>query len=105
MIARSKPMRRVSPKKKARSGKPGKLGIVRLYGRALAKLREQCWDRDKGICQATGEKLYWEARFPGDPLAYDMAHIKSRGAGGSDILENVRALSHEAHLREHGGKH
>jgi 5-methylcytosine-specific restriction endonuclease McrA len=81
----------------------GKLGIMRLTGPDLAKLRRDCWERDKGRCQECGVLTYWGPRFAGDPLAYDMAHIKSRGAGGSDVLENVRTLCHAEHMREHSG--
>jgi len=47
--------------------------------------------------------VFYLARFDGDPLAYDMAHIVSRGAGGSDELSNVRTLCHRDHMREHSG--
>lgn len=77
--------------------------IVRLTGRALAMLRLDCFIRDKGVCQVCGKAVYFQARFPGDPMAYDMAHIHSRGAGGSDCLENVRCLCHTDHMREHAG--
>ncbi len=74
--------------------KTGKLGIVRCTGKDMAKLRSDCWHRDGGLCQECGESTYWHPRYDGDPLAYDMAHIKSRGAGGSDVLENVRVECH-----------
>jgi 5-methylcytosine-specific restriction endonuclease McrA len=82
----------------------GNLGIVRLTGQDLAALRRACWERDQGKCQVCGISTYWQARFAGDPQAYDMAHIKSRGAGGSDTLDNVRTLCHRCHMREHSGQ-
>jgi 5-methylcytosine-specific restriction endonuclease McrA len=88
-------------RRRERSGQPGKLGIIRLYGAGLEELRFECWLRDKEQCQKCHKRLYQQARFPGDPDAYDMAHIVSRGAGGSDTLENVRALCHECHMKEH----
>ena len=88
-------------RRKRKASRVGKLGIVRLDAIEMKALRAACWDRDKGICQETGERLYWEPRFPGDPLAYDMAHIRSRGAGGNDTLDNVRALCHSCHMKEH----
>jgi len=33
------------------------------------------------------------------PRKADMAHVKSRGAGGQDILSNVRNLCHRCHTR------
>ena len=77
--------------------------IVRLSGKELEKLRLQCWTRDLGRCRQCGRKLYYEARFPGDPLAYEMAHRRGRGASGNDSLENVRCLCLECHREEHGG--
>lgn len=82
----------------------GKLGIVRLTGEALTLLRMKCWSRDNETCKACGERVHFSARFAGDPLAYDMAHLKSRGAGGSDLPSNVRTLCHSCHMREHAGK-
>ena len=81
--------------------KVGKLGIVRLTGKDLEKLRDDCWERDRGRCQACGDFVYYSPRWDGDTLAFDMAHIKSRGAGGSDTLENVRTLCHKCHMKEH----
>ena len=89
--------------RRARSGQPGHLGIVRLKGKALARLRVDCYTRDKGICQDCGIFTYFYPRFAGDPEAYDMAHIVSRGAGGSDFLSNIRCLCHACHMAEHSG--
>ena len=93
---------------RARRSKPevriGKhTGKVRLTGRALELLRHACWGRDHLRCKECGLETYWKPRWEGDPLAYDMAHVVSRGAGGSDTLENVRTLCHRCHMREHAG--
>ena len=82
----------------------GKLGIVRLTGKDLEKLRRDCWYRDNFTCAACLTATNYEPRYTGDPRAYDMAHIKSRGAGGSDVLDNVRALCHSCHMKAHAGK-
>ena len=81
-----------------RSGVPGKLGRIRLRGKAITDLRRECFERDRYICQCgCGESVTWERG--------DMAHIVSRGAGGSDILSNVKTMNHFHHLLEHfGGK-
>jgi 5-methylcytosine-specific restriction endonuclease McrA len=57
--------------------------------------------RDMTICQKCGQFTLWAPRYPGDPEAFDMAHIISRGAGGSDTLDNVRTLCHRDHMNEH----
>lgn len=89
---------------KARREKPRSHKLcIRLTGRALFNLRLDCFMRDGGICRECGANTYFQARFGGDPLAYDMAHIQSRGAGGSDTLENVRCLCHACHMKEHVG--
>lgn len=77
--------------------------VIRLTGDALKRLRLDCWMRDLGRCKQCRRKVFFEARFDGDPLAYHMAHIRSRGASGNDLLENVRTLCAECHREEHGG--
>ena len=89
-------------RRRERSGIPGKLGIIRLYGADLTALRDVCWDRDKGICLTCGKRLYKQARFDGDPDAYDMAHCGSRRLYG-DVITNVRSLCHRCHMLEHAG--
>ena len=73
----------------------GKLGIVRLTGKAIGALRAQCFKRDGYACVEC--KQHGEFFNP-----LEMAHIKSRGAGGSDVLENVRTLCRQCHRAEHG---
>ena len=102
-------IKRYTPIKKRRTRpetRTGKTGTIRLTGKALEVLRRDCFERDKGVCQECGIALLWEPRFNGDRQAYDMAHIQSRGAGGSDILDNVRSLCHSCHMKEHncGGR-
>jgi 5-methylcytosine-specific restriction endonuclease McrA len=77
----------------------GKLGRVRLTGKALEDLRRQCFERDNYTCTCgCGERVTWETG--------DMAHIVSRGAGGSDAIDNVRTLTKICHMKSHncGGK-
>lgn len=80
-----------------------KSGRVRVTGADMAWLRFECWKRDGGRCQECGKSTFWSERFAGDPEAYHMAHIKSRGAGGSDELSNLRTLCASDHRAEHGG--
>ena len=102
-------LKRYTPVKKRRTHpetRVGKTGTIRLTGKALEVLRRDCWLRHNETCQCCGERVYFESRFDGDPQAYDMAHIKSRGAGGSDVLDNVQCLCHSCHMKEHncGGR-
>lgn len=72
----------------------GKTGRIRLRGKMLESLRRDCFERDQYICQCgCNESVTWENG--------DMAHIVSRGAGGGDILSNVKTMTHTCHMREH----
>ena len=82
--------------------KVGNIGRVRLTGEALCELRGYVYLRDNGRCRETD-------RFVSDDLPdwhadkYHMAHIKSRGAGGSDLPSNCLCLSGAAHRAQHSG--
>ena len=81
-----------------RSGVPGRLGRIRLKGLALADLRRRVFTRDGWHCVCCGEACSWATGH--------LAHIQSRGAGGSDTEENTRLLCAACHGNEHnaGGK-
>lgn len=76
--------------------------IVRLEGADLRKLRMDCWLRDLCSCVDCGVSTLWNKRFDGDPLAYEMAHIRTKRNNG-DTLDNVKTLCAACHRREHGG--
>ena len=76
-------------------------GCVRLTGPALSALRQDVYDRDKGTCQICRQHV--RDGFP-EYQKYDLAHIKSRGSGGSDLPSNCRTLCHRCHMKEHSGK-
>lgn len=67
---------------------------IRLKGKDIEKLRRQVFERDRGFCQSCGAWVSWEEGH--------MAHIKSRGAGGGDTLENTAWKCPHCHIiREH----
>jgi 5-methylcytosine-specific restriction endonuclease McrA len=68
---------------------------IRLEGIALKALRTQVWYRDGGKCVDCGTPVAFEN---GGFRNMHMGHIKSRGAGGSDELSNVRSLCLQCHL-------
>jgi 5-methylcytosine-specific restriction endonuclease McrA len=75
-------------------------GTVRLAGKELEALRRAMLKRDKSNCQAC--RVAVSDSFPAwHPKKAHMAHIKSRGAGGSDTLDNIRTLCGECHREEH----
>lgn len=75
-------------------------GNIRLHGRELEQLRLACLQRDKGKCRECGVKV--SDQLPAwHPLKFEMAHIKSRGAGGSDTLGNVKTSCKECHTKQH----
>ena len=93
--------KRIKPKRKpqVRVGKVS--GTVRLSGAAMERLRADCYWRDGGICQECGVRVH--DLYPDwHPRKYHMAHIIGRGAGGGDVLSNVRTLCGEDHREEHG---
>ena len=71
--------------------------IIRLKGDPLTKLREACYKRDGGLCVCCG-RIVRDNVPDWHPDKYDMAHIKSRGAGGSDTPENTRCLCFIHHI-------
>ena len=76
--------------------------IIRLKGDPLSKLREACYKRDGGLCVKCGQVV--TDKVPDwHPRKYDMAHIKSRGAGGEDVLDNIETWCHSCHMRFHNG--
>ena len=98
MIKRSGYIKRspIRHKRKYRKGEEtiGKLGRVRLRGKKLEQLRRECFERDGYRCTCgCNQSVTWEDG--------DMAHIVSRGAGGGDILSNVRTMTHPCHMLEH----
>ena len=67
---------------------------IRLKGKEMEQLRRACFKRDNYTCTQCKQPVSWQSGH--------MAHIKSHGSGGSDILENVRTKCRECHLiREH----
>ena len=81
------------------------LGIIRsLTGDDLTALRRECMRRDDWHCVECGRPVSDRVPEWADNRAH-MAHIVSRGAGGSDTLENVRTLCKRHHsVGEHNPK-
>jgi len=85
--------------------KIGKTGTVRLTGKDLEELRRACFVRDDYKCQHIfNDRPYprkclhfvtWER---GSLQSGHMAHIKSRGASGSDTLDNVVTKCSRCHI-------
>lgn len=100
-MKRSSPIRRYarlprfSKRRRQRSGQPGKLGIVRLYGPALGALRDEVFDRDDDRCRKCGR---WVRREAGYWDSGHMSHKQSKGASGSDAISNVEVLCLDCHL-------
>lgn len=81
-----------------------KTGVVRLKGDDLERLRTRCYERDEKRCVDCNKWLRFERDYPD---SMHMAHVKGRGAGGSDTLENVLTKCFDCHIqKEHnaGGK-
>ena len=79
-----------------------KNAAIRLKGDDLKMLRLQCLQRDRGRCRECHVRVS-DSLPDWHPLKYHMAHIKSRGANGSDTIDNVRTLCGDCHRKEHQG--
>jgi 5-methylcytosine-specific restriction endonuclease McrA len=66
---------------------------IRIKGKKLEALRRACFERDMYCCAECCRNVTWNTGH--------MAHIKARGRGGSDTLDNVRALCQRCHVQEH----
>lgn len=97
-------LKRYTPIRKRRLTPRNRKTVVRLTGAAIGPLRWQCYSRDRGRCKICGVTTHYIPFYDGDPLAFDMAHIKSRGAGGSDNLSNLVTKCHRDHMAEHAGR-
>lgn len=77
---------------------------TRLKGLKYKAFREQVFQHYEGICAECGDfaPLYdYEGVFDIWVCGH-VAHIKSRGAGGGDVIENVRWKCPSCHLnKEH----
>ena len=71
----------------------GKTGTIRVDGRDMEALRRFVFVRDKWMCRECGAVCSW--------VTGHLAHIKSRGAGGSDTPDNTRLLCGDCHRHEH----
>jgi hypothetical protein len=94
-LKRRKPLSRF-PKRKPLV-RVGKLGIVRLSGMAMEELREKVYRRDQGRC-TWADCGVWLPLYGSVFNRAHLAHIKSRGAGGSDTEANTRILCPAHHL-------
>lgn len=113
-LERKTRLRPISPKRQARSGKAGKLGIVRLYGAAKTALRRRRFEADGYRCQDCGNTVTWDKsesieRFEAEGIWIpygELSHIVSTGAGGSDTFENTCTRCFPCHTKSHnrGGK-
>jgi 5-methylcytosine-specific restriction endonuclease McrA len=106
MLSRKVPLKHkthlapVGKKRRKRNGKPGKCGIVRLYGKNLEALRETCFERDRRRCVDCGRRLVLERGFVD---SMQMAHVRTKRNNG-DTLDNVRSKCGDCHHREHNPK-
>lgn len=75
----------------------GKTGTIRLTGADMRALRLRVFKRDQFTCVRCGCQVTWDTG--------EMAHRKSRGAGGSDTDDNCETSCRPCHRAEHcGGK-
>ena len=97
-FARTEP--HLKPKRKV--SRVGKLGIIRLKGSDMEKLRHEAFERVGGICELKLDSDCWGrcAEYRGE-----LAHIRTKRNNG-DTLDNVQWACPSCHSRSHncGGK-
>lgn len=76
----------ISQTRRSRSGKPGKLGTVRLYGDDLEALREEAFIRSGGHCEMErdGERCNYRITRTNS----EMAHVRNKRMYG-DTPDNI----------------
>lgn len=79
---------------------------IRLKGKAYEKFRLEVWKRAGGRCEICGA---WSPLRDRDGVfdvftSGHISHIKSRGSGGSDTLDNVKWSCFKCHSKHHGPK-
>ena len=79
---------------------------VRLKGKAYTEFRKAVYERANGICAGCAGPvplLDYNGKFNIYTCGH-VSHIKSRGAGGSDTLDNVEWRCFSCHMRKHSGR-
>lgn len=117
-ITRYKRPNSISAKRRERSGVPGKLGIVRVYGAAMGKLRAFVFDRDRYRCQGPfvldADRNPVPMRTCLKPISLEygeehprghLVHLRAKRNNG-DKPENLAAGCDTCHKNSHnaGGK-
>lgn len=67
---------------------------ARGYGRQWELIREQVMRRDFGLCQCD----QCRGKLP-PTIATEVDHIIPKSQGGTDAMDNLRAVAHECHVR------
>ena len=60
---------------------------------AVLLIREQVWEKDKGLCRTCAKKLTWGSA--------EMDEIVSKGRLGEVSVKNCQMLCHECHVKKH----
>jgi len=79
---------------------------IRLKGKAYTEFRKKVFGRAFGNCETCKghAPLLWYGVF-NEITCGHVHHVKSRGAGGEDVLsEDVVWLCYNCHLKTHGPK-
>jgi len=100
------PLRRSPIKYKPRKhfeSMPWRRPKIRLDGREMVNLRQDAFARSGGQCENaindTGDRCPARVLW----MTCDLAHIESRGRGGSDVLGNVLITCRNCHAEDHNG--
>lgn len=97
------PIRRSPLKPKPRLHKESwRSGRVRLNAQEMRQLRQEAFARSAGQCENSADGRRCATRI--NWSSFHLAHIVSRGRGGSDVVSNVLACCPECHWDSHHGR-
>jgi len=102
------PLKRTPLKPKPREHResmPWRRAKIRLNGSEMMELRQSAFARSGGRCEnsitAKGDRCPVHINW----AQFHLAHIESRGRGGSDTLDNVLACCPDCHFEDTRNRH
>ena len=81
---------------------------IRLSTRKLKVVKDQAWDRDKGLCQICGTMLSRDfvLYLEGKPYFPEIHHVIFKShEGGDDTIQNLLLACNNCHKIIHDGPH
>lgn len=76
-----------------------------LFGEDMSVRRHEVFDRSGGFCEELGCNRQIDEELPSEhPNALHVHHIKTRGKGGAENMDNLQALCTRCHKKKHADR-